>query len=186
MTGITHSSIQPWLDFDGIKLPASLPSCQNTRDENGNITESTGDCAEVCGSANNLWNSDYPRNVGMCGLWVTLTTNDHYPKDLLTRFGYLGLNASNASQVYAANDSVSTILMKTYETQIIGSIPQGACSAPMLWSAPVGKSSHSTLYKCMNTICIAPSVNPDIGGIEVSLSTYAAYVSICISVAAEA
>lgn len=184
MTGITNSSIQPWLDFDGRNLPASIPSCRYI-DEGADAYRnlSTTDCGRVCGSTQILYSTSNPNNLFTCGLWITSTLNYYdagktqFWEDLLVRFEGLGLNSSNVTQAYAARNAISTTMYSLEQASVLntyqsGSSSHGSCSEQALF--PDLFSVHEPnlpkyLHKCVNTICAPPSLNPDIGGIGVSL-----------------
>ncbi|KAI4232424.1 MAG: hypothetical protein LQ352_008333 [Teloschistes flavicans] len=185
MTGITNSSIQPWLDFDGRNLPASIPSCRYI-DEGADAYRnlSTTDCGRVCGSTQILYSTSNPNNLFTCGLWITSTLNYYdagktqFWEDLLVRFEGLGLNSSNVTQAYAARNAISTTMYSLEQASVLntyqsGSSSHGSCSEQALF--PDLFSVHEPnlpkyLHKCVNTICAPPSLNPDIGGIGVFIS----------------
>ncbi|KAL8708730.1 MAG: hypothetical protein Q9220_006456 [cf. Caloplaca sp. 1 TL-2023] len=135
MTGITGSSIQPWLDLklDGpfcrldlstATVPATIPLCQTRL--NGSQEIILGNCTSVCNSTASFLDDELPNNLLTCGLWVSLVTLDtlnedtsdpqreavrnHY-QEVLTRFTPLGLDAGNEAYAFAATGAVSTLML---------------------------------------------------------------------------
>ena len=193
MTGISDSSIQPWLDFQGDNLPANIPSCQ-TRQTDGRVI--LDGCLTVCNQSVELLNSDKPNNLPTCGLYATLTMLDAYTLArnpigsyddshdqyvaLLGRFSNLGLKANDVAYALAARNAVSatmTVLQKITNIQTFrgDSLLEGACSEQALFpSATFGFNTDlpQHLRDCVNAICAPRSLNPDLGGIGVRISRY--------------
>ena len=98
-------------------------------------------------------------------------------QDVLARFTTLGLDAGDEAYVYAAKGAVSTTMftllkgnrIQTYQGDSI----QGLCSQQNLF--PTASFEFSTnipqhVRDCVTTICAPRSLNPDLGGIGVSMT----------------
>ena len=117
MAGISNSSIQSWLTFEGSNLPNSIPPCQLRGGSDGVLL---GNCTQVCNTTLLLLDDALPDNFLTCGLWATLAVQefrnsvaspDHsapYPQasSLLARFDSLGLDAKDTIYIFAATSAV--------------------------------------------------------------------------------
>ena len=195
MAGISNSSIQLWLDFkvddhldfNTETIPATIPSCQSH--------VISDNCTQVSSSSASILVDTFPNNLLTCGLWATLVTLDncveknvtglpdvtkavhqHY-QDVLGRFTPLGLDDSDEAFVSAAIGAVSSTLfmllkenrIQTYEGDTI----QGLCSQQYLF--PTASIEYDTdipqhVRDRVTTICAPKSLNPDLGGIGVSMT----------------
>ena len=180
MTHISNSTIQPWLDFRDGNLPSTVPLCTYVE---------PGNCTQVCNSSTAILDPIAPDNLLTCGLWSTLTMLAYYPEgfaplprdrvnSLLQRFEPLGLDASNATYAYSARGAVSNSLSTIYDVTTLqvsyrGDTARGiACSQQMLF--PILAHTFSTdlpyrLSQCVDAICSRRTLNPDLGGVGVSL-----------------
>lgn len=198
MAGISGSSIQPWLDlelddylnFSTTAIPATIPSCQ-TRQPGDVVLDN---CTQVCNSSGTLLDDELPNNLLTCGLWATLVTLDNYNneittmqpnvtkavhkhyQDVLARFTTLGLDAGDEAYVSAAIGAVSTTMftllkenrIQTYQADSI----QGLCSQQELF--PTAAFEFNTdvpqhVRDYVTAICAPRNLNPDLGGIGVSM-----------------
>ena len=113
MAGISNSSIQSWLTFEGSNLPNSIPPCQLRGGSDGVLLDN---CTQVCDTTLLLLDDALPDDFLTCGLWSTLALQefrnsvaslDHsvpYPQanSLLARFDSLGLDAKDTIYISAA------------------------------------------------------------------------------------
>ena len=178
------------LDFRTDSIPATLPLCQTGDHSGGPVV--LGNCTEVCEFANTLLDADLPNNLLTCGLWATLITLDNYStavpgqtieavheqyQDVLRRFDTLGLDASNSTYVSATIEAVSTTLftllkenrIQTYQSSSI----QGPCDQQTLFLIPSWASDTDVpqlLRNCISAIYAPRSLNPDLGGVGVSMT----------------
>ena len=183
MTNIINSTIQPWLDFKNGSLPATIPLCTYT---------DTGNCTRVCNDSTVMLEPSAPGNLLTCGLWSTLTMLASYTDyaaefaplsrdrvdSLLQRFEPLGLDATNATYAYSARDAVSNCLSTIYRVTRLqvsyrgDTAPGIACSGQMLFPTPAHTLSTDLSYAlnlCVDAICSRRTLNPDLGGVGVSL-----------------
>lgn len=182
MSGISNSSIQPWLDLNNAasNLPTNIPVCQGPQK-----------CAEVCIESVELIDPGRPNNLLTCGLFSSLTMLNYYavqmpsvaplPKSrvdtLLEPFSRLGLDANNETHSYATRNAVSECLSELYQVTRVQTskgqeVSTGPCSEQLLY--PFQASEFSTniaepLLSCVNAICAPRTLNSDLGGVGVSL-----------------
>ena len=106
---------------------------------------------------------------------VKKAAHEHY-QDVLRRFAPLGLDAGDEAYVLAARGAVSTTMfalltenrIQTYQSDSI----QGLCSQQILFPTD-STDIPQHVRDCVTAICAPRSLNPDLGGIGVSM-TYSA------------
>ena len=186
------SSIDSWLKFDGVKLPA-LPTCQLNGTDVG--------CRQVCNNSTELFNATDPHsnnNLVTCGLWTSLvlaysdpsyveangtlgSVKDNSSQTLLAPFERLDLNESDFQNASQYADTISScfefiyINTKAFSFDDNGKTP-AACTRDDLF--PVGSYNYSnsgfeyttSLKDCLQEICSPLTLDPDLAGIGVGSS----------------
>ena len=104
--------------------------------------------------------------------------HEHY-QNVLQRFAPLGLDAGDEAYFFAAKEAVSMIMFAMLKNRDFSS--QGLCSQQELFSLAIPeKFFHVAVYgivdipervrDCVAAICAPASLNPDLGGIGVSMT----------------
>ena len=185
--------VDDYLNFSTATIPATIPSCQTRQRITGEVN--FNNCTKVCNSSGSLIDDKFPNNLLTCGLWATLVTLDSYNEqtytmqpdvtkavheqyqDALGRFTTLGLDAGDEAYVSAAIEAVSTTMFTLLKENRIqtyqGDSIQGLCSQQAL--LPTGAFEYNTdipqhVRDCVTMICAPRSLNPDLGGIGVSIT----------------
>lgn len=199
MAGISGSSIQPWLDFQLVgsdfmteSIPATIPSCQNV------LPESPHNCAQICNSSLLLAYEGAPNNLLTCGLWATLIVLDSSAvmhkwldvharyQDVLGRFVTVGLDAADeafaSATIEAVSTALSTLLQEnrhwTYQSDSV----LGTCSQQYLFPSTERQyyiDIPQRVRNCVTEIYAPKSLNPDLGGIGVSIKESTRIHEIC-------
>ena len=184
MAAISNSSIQIWLDFNG-DLPATIPTCQTIAltTENNPIVVSAS-CIDVCNDTELICDSRLTDSLAVCGLWSSLTTlqfaNISQHRSSLEAFVPLGLDYSDAAYTNTARNSVALCLSSVYTDVVAGTyLGQGflptACTEQELFNSfyfqllQFGQTTKQPLLDCVDAICAPATVNPNLGGIGVSV-----------------
>lgn len=199
MVGITNSSIQLWLDFTG-DTPPAIPPCERQPQyfpyEGWLPALQAGNCTSVCNNSDSMLDPTLPNNLVTCGLWASLTVMPlmtvGYPdiinrtdqvNALLEPFVQLGLNRNDAEYARATRFTVASGLGDLYnrimsDTYMGGASFASACTEQKLfpYSNPeyaVAENLPYSLHACIEAICSTRTLNPDLGGIGVSLLHFA-------------
>ena len=169
------SSIKAWISFrDGFTVKPELPALENCT-INGTITN----CTYICSDEDSLFDPFTPANLVTCGLWQTVSTAissgdlDNSSK-YTAPFEDLGLSITN-SGVFNINDislsdEVSASMLECFGTLCYYRYHDNTM-CDKCWDALFGSP-----IDCLNTICSPQgSLNPDIGGIGVSVHSSVPY-----------
>ena len=188
-SGALHTAIPP-CHWRPAAVPGGVPfeSPQNYKWGNASLADN---CTHVCNSSSDLLDPDMPENLAICGLWSSLTllpppnSNDSSLAlftdrvdnitAVLDAFSHMGLNHSDAKYTFSVRDNVASSLSILY-TQVMsgtylgeGSIPI-SCSEQELFPREYGNwAPTKALQDCLDAICSPGTLNPDFGGIGVSL-----------------
>ena len=184
-----NPSLQPWVDFDhGVQtcgenpysiIPATdLQPC-SAYGQNQN-------CSFVCQILDDLFNASEPQNLLNCGMWVTACSAPTFPycanaTRWTAHFESIGLNLDTPqleSPWYDASEqcsdlsttvegNIATCLTDYYATINDGTDKAGLVPLPCSnWT-----SAEGTIDNCLENLCSARTLNPDVGGIGVSTSS---------------
>ena len=181
------------LNFSTETIPATIPSCQTRQRVTGEVI--LDNCTKLCNSSDSLLDDKFPNNLLTCGLWATLVTLDSYNEeiatmhpdvtkavhkhyqDVLGRFTTLGLDAGDEAYLSAAIGAVSTTMFTLLKENRIqtyqGDSIQGLCSQQDLFPTTAFEFNTDIpqhVRDCVTTICAPRSLNPDLGGIGVSMT----------------
>lgn len=184
--------VDDYLNFSTETIPATIPSCQTRQRVAGEVT--LDNCTKVCNSSNSLLDDEFPNNLLACGLWATLVTLDSYNEDVETmqpdvtkvvqqqyqdvlgRFATLGLDAGDEAYVFAAIGAVSTTMFTLLKVNSIqtyqgGSIKRLYNQQDLFSTAAFEFDTDIPQHvrDCVTTIRAPRSLNPDLGGIGVSM-----------------
>lgn len=196
MASILNSSIQLWFDYTGDILPVILP-CQRIEwvSARPNIVLDAN-CKHVCNDSSSILDPTMPNNLATCGLWSSLTlmpsTTMGDPDErslnnrviaLLEQFVLLGLDRRDANYAADVRDTVASCLSFLYN-QIMSVTYMGiasfasACAEQELFTYfrlayRDAQIPTSSFRDCIDAICSPRTLNPDPGGIGVSLSDFA-------------
>ena len=173
MTDIQNSCIQPWLDYP-YSQGSFTPRCHDPYPLYGAPPDS---CMAVCNTSSLL---GWSNNLLTCGYWANLAAlsaqnagslSHGPPLQELKKCNEVGLNASDTAYVKASQDAISSRLngigksTRALMYQIDTSYYE-PCSRLTLFS------SSTTVHTCIDAICAPRTLNPDLGGVGVSLSRH--------------
>ena len=148
-TEIHNSSIQPWLDFEGKTLPATISPCKT-----GILSDDyqrlqglpDGDCSQICNDTHILdqYSAETGTNLLTCGLWASVAMLESYRSQLeshyssaiasgygfagndeytsmLSRFESFGLDANDTAFVFATRNAISFVMSDMLKDTTISS-----------------------------------------------------------------
>lgn len=180
MSDNSHSAIQPWLDFRGDNLSATITPCDSSGINNYS-------CIAVCNNTQQILESKSANNLLTCGLWATLHLYEYFntyvnpslfpeTRSFMNHFDSLGLDAADSAYGFMTMNAVSRTLshveqrtrMATYQAEPSSA---GACNQQFLFpliATVINDDLSKPLRDCVDAICTPRSLNPDLGGVGVS------------------